>query len=256
MNFKVMTLFPEVIESSTNHSILKKAKENNKISIEVFNIRDFSNNKHKKVDDYPFGGGSGMIMSYQPIYDCYVNILSNINSLETTRTIYLSPSGIPFNQSKAHELKKFDNIILLCGHYEGVDQRVIEKIVDEEISIGDYILTGGEIPAVVLIESVSRLVEGVLSSAESYENESFTHNLLEYPQYTRPSKINDIEVPSVLLSGNHKDIYNWRLEKSIQKTLTKRPDLLKKINVSDFSKKDIEIIKKVLKKMDINDIII
>lgn len=256
MNFFVMTLFPEIIENAIDHSIIKRARQNNIISVNSYNIRDFSTNKHKKVDDYPFGGGAGMVMAYQPIVDCYNEVIKNVSDREKTRTIYLSPSGNLFNQEKAKELKNYDNLIFLCGHYEGVDQRAIDTIVDEEISIGDYVLTGGEIPAIVLIETISRLLDGVLSNSDSYENESFSNNLLEHPQYTRPSKIDDLDVPAVLLNGNHKEIENWRLEESVKKTIKIRPDLLKKINFDVFDKKQKEIIKKILQNSGINDIII
>lgn len=241
MNYHVMTLFPELIEAATDFSIIKRAKENNKISIKAYNIRDYSSNKHKKVDDYPFGGGSGMVMSPQPIVDCHRAIIRSLGG--KVKTIYLSPKGKTFDQKKAEELVSFEHLILLCGHYEGVDQRALDMIVDEEISIGDYVLTGGEIPAVVLIEATARLVEDVLPKAESHQEESFSTNLLEYPQYTRPREFEGNEVPSVLLSGNHKEIEDWRFEKSLRLTLERRKDLLEK---KIFDKNQMKIYNKVL----------
>ncbi len=226
MKYHVMTLFPEMIEAATNHSIIKRAKEAGVISIDAYNIRDFAENKHKKVDDYPFGGGSGMVMSPQPIVDCHKKIAENLSG--KIRTIYLSPKGRVLTQQIAKEMTEYDHLILLCGHYEGVDQRAIDLVVDEEISIGDYVLTGGEIPAIVLIETTARLVENVLPKEESYIDESFSDNLLEYPQYTRPREYAGLEVPEILLSGDHKKIEQWRREQSRQITKQRRPDLLEK----------------------------
>lgn len=219
MKFDVLTLFPEMFEA-VKQSILKRAEENNFIQINTINIRDFSKDKHKKVDDTPYGGGAGMIMKPDVVYDAY----SSIPKREDSKVIYLSPQGKKLNQSKVIELSKEKHLILLCGHYEGIDQRVIDEIVDEEISIGDYVLTGGELPAMVLIDSVSRYVDGVISK-ESTSEESFSNGLLEYPQYTRPEIFNGIKVPEVLLSGHHANIEKWRKEKSIQITKKKRPDL-------------------------------
>ena len=196
-----------------------------------------------------------MVMSYQPIISCYKQIKDKIQPTDKTLTVYLSPGGNLFNQEKAHELKTYDNLIFLCGHYEGVDQRALDSIIDEEISIGDYVLTGGEIPAIVLIETISRLLDGVLSNADSYKNESFSDNLLEYPQYTRPANIDNLNVPEVLLNGNHKEIYLWRLEQSIIKTLKVRPELINSIDILQLEKEKREIIKKILQKNDIDDII-
>lgn len=226
MKFHVMTLFPEMIEAYVGKSILKRAREKGLIEVTCYNIRDFSENKHKKTDDYPFGGGAGMVMSVQPVYSCFKHILNHIPEGENHRTLYLSPGGETHTQKKAMELVNFEHLILLCGHYEGVDQRAIELIGAEEISIGDYVLTGGELGAMVLIDSISRMVEGVLSSSESYEQESFYHSLLEYPQYTRPREYEGLEVPEVLLSGDHKKIEEWRRQKSLYKTWKNRPDLL------------------------------
>ena len=220
MQFDCLTLFPEMFDA-LNQSIIGKAKEKNLIKINLINIRDFSKDKHKKVDDTPYGGGAGMVMKADVVYDAYKSVKD-----ENAKVIYMSPQGKTLNQAKVEELAKQEHLIILCGHYEGIDQRVIDKIVDEEISIGDYVLTGGEIPAMVLIDAVSRYKEGVLSK-ESIEEESFSNGLLEYPQYTRPEVFEDIKVPEVLLSGNHQNIDKWRKEKSIEITRIKRPDLLK-----------------------------
>ncbi len=224
MNFYVMTLFPEMIEENCNHSILKRAIDQNLISVTPINIRDFSTNKHKKVDDYTYGGGAGMLMEPEPVYLCYENIIQSMK--KKPKVIFMSPQGTTLNQKKVKELAKEDDLILLCGHYEGIDQRVLDQIVDEEISIGDYVLTGGELSAMVVIDSVSRYAEGVLSNSDSTVDESFSNGLLEYPQYTRPSNWRGIEVPEVLLSGNHKKIEQWRAEQSLINTKNKRPDLL------------------------------
>lgn len=240
MKFHVMTLFPEVITSYTGESILKRAQEKQSIEVICYNIRDYSLDKHKKVDDYPFGGGEGMVMSVQPIYDCYRAIVSNIPDGETYHTIYLSPRGKTFHQKKAQEMLQWDHLILLCGHYEGIDERAIDFLKAEEISIGDYILTGGELPAMVLIDTVSRMIDGVLSSKDSYEKESFYGSLLEHPQYTRPREFLGEEVPEVLLSGNHQKIEQWRREQSLKKTCEVRPDLLEKAELSQKEKDLIE----------------
>ncbi len=242
INYHIMTLFPEVIEAATNYSIVKRAKEAGLIRVQTHNIRDFSENKHKKVDDYPFGGGAGMVMTAQPIISCHNHIKTCCT--DSTRTIYLSPKGRTFTQAVAQELLQYDHLILLCGHYEGIDQRALDRIVDEEISVGDYILTGGEIPALLIIEATSRLIEGVLSTPESHIKESFSDNLLEYPQYTRPQHVDEAGVPEVLLSGNHAAIEAWRFEQSIKITLDRRPELL---DTSNFTKKQMEIYMKVLR---------
>ena len=219
MKFSVLTLFPEMFDL-VKTSILGRAIEKNLIEIETINIRDFSKDKHKKVDDTPYGGGAGMVIRPDVVYDAYKSIKQ-----KNAKVIYLSPQGNVLNQKKVEALSKEEHIILLCGHYEGIDQRVIEEIVDEEISIGDYVLTGGEIPAMVVIDSVSRYVEGVLKE-ESIEEESFSNGLLEYPQYTRPEEFMGRKVPEVLMSGHHENIRNWREEQSIQITKQKRPDIL------------------------------
>lgn len=246
MNIKVMTLFPEMFSGPLNNSIIQRARDNKLIHMEFINIRDYADNKHKKVDDYPYGGGPGMVMTPQPIFDCYNNIINtmNIENNEKPRVIYLSPKGKTFNQNMAVELSKEKNIIMICGHYEGIDQRVIDEIVTDEISIGDYVLTGGEIPAMVIIDSVSRLIPGVLSQNQSFEEESFYSGLLEYPQYTRPREFRGLNVPSVLTSGDHKKIENWRREQSLKITFERRSDLLDNI---EYSKKDKEFLKKIRK---------
>ena len=220
MKFDVLTLFPEMFEI-LNQSIIGKAIEKDLIDINLINIRDFSKDKHKKVDDTPYGGGAGMVMKPDVVYDAYQSIKDR-----NAKVIYMSPQGKPLNQDKVEELSKENHLIILCGHYEGIDQRVLDKIVDEEISIGDYVLTGGEIPAMVLIDSVSRYVEGVLKE-DSIKEESFSNGLLEYPQYTRPEVFEGMKVPEVLLSGHHENIEKWRKEKSLEITKKKRPDILK-----------------------------
>ena len=224
MKFDVLTLFPEMFEP-LNSSIIGRAKEKNLIEINLINIRDFSKDKHKKVDDTPYGGGAGMVMMPDVVYDAYKSIKD-----ESAKVIYMSPQGKKLTQKKVEELAKNKHLIILCGHYEGIDQRVIDKIVDEEISIGDYVLTGGELPAMVLIDSVSRYSEGVITK-ESTNEESFTNGLLEYPQYTRPEVFEGEKVPEVLLSGHHANIEKWRKEKSLEITAKKRPDLLNKNEV-------------------------
>ena len=220
MRFDVLTLFPEMF-NSLEESIIGRAKEKGLIEINLINIRDFSKDKHKKVDDTPYGGGAGMVIKPDVVYDAYFSI-ENKNA----KVIYLSPQGNVLTQSKVKELSKEQHLILLCGHYEGIDQRVLDEIVDEEISIGDYVLTGGELPAMVLIDSVSRYVGGVLNE-ESTKEESFSNKLLEYPQYTRPEEFRGRKVPEVLISGHHENIKKWREEKSLEVTKLKRPDLLR-----------------------------
>ena len=220
MKFDVLTLFPEMFEP-IKHSIINRAVEKNVIDINLINIRDFSKDKHNHVDDTPYGGGAGMVMQADVVYDAY----NSIEGKENAKLIYLTPKGQTLNQSKVRELSKEDHLILLCGHYEGIDQRVLDEIVDEEISVGDYVLTGGELPAMVVVDSVSRYVNGVLSEGSTNE-ESFSNNLLEYPQYTRPENFNGKTVPEVLTSGNHQEIAKWRYEQSLITTYKKRPDLL------------------------------
>lgn len=229
MRFHIMTLFPEIFNSYMDESIMKRAVEKGIIEVHIYNIRDFSDNKHKKVDDYPFGGGAGMVMTPQPIYDTYKHIITTHN-INNPSVIYLTPKGKVYNQSIAKQMSVKEDIILLCGHYEGIDERIIDLIVTDEISIGDYVLTGGELPALIMIDSISRLIPGVLNQEESFEEESFKDNLLEYPHYTRPRDFEGLKVPEVLLSGNHKKIDEWRREESIRITKERRFDLYKKSN--------------------------
>lgn len=226
MKFNVMTLFPEIIEGAVNHSILRRGIDKGLIDINCINIRDFSNNKHKKVDDYPYGGGNGMVMSCQPIYDAFESIKNKIS--KDTPIIYMSPRGRKFNQEIAKELSKEKEIVLLCGHYEGVDERIIELICDDTISIGDFVLTGGELPAIMVIDAVSRLIPEVLNNSQSFVDESFENNLLEYPQYTRPENFRGMKVPEVLLSGHHGNIEKFRKNMSEEITKKYRPDLWEK----------------------------
>ena len=231
MKFDIMTLFPELVDYVLGESIIGRAQKSGAISVSTHNIRDYSEDKHRRVDDTPYGGGKGMLMMAPPIYNCYSDILEKNKELGeniSRRVVYMSPQGKILNHEKAFELSKYDNIIILCGHYEGVDYRVIDEIVDEEISIGDYVLTGGEIPACILVDSVARLVDGVLADKECFEKESISGGLLEYPQYTRPFEYHGMKVPDVLLSGHHENIEKWRAEKSLELTCEKRPDLLKK----------------------------
>ena len=222
MKFTTLTLFPEFIESIKGYSIIRRAIENGLISVESINIRDFAINKHGQVDDYPYGGGQGMVMMVEPVYKAIESVKD-----ENSYVVFLSPQGKVLNQELIKDLSKKEHIVLLCGHYEGIDERIIENYIDEEISIGDYVLTGGEIPAMVLIDSVSRMIDGVLASSEAYEDESHMDGLLEYPQYTRPQEFMGLKVPDVLLSGNHQEIEKYRREMSILQTKKKRPDLFK-----------------------------
>ena len=225
MIFNVMTLFPEMIEDAMNTSIMKRAMEGGYIELKTFNIRDYTLDKHNKVDDYPYGGGAGMLMQAQPVYDCYKAI--TVNKDKKPRVIFVTPQAKVFDQAKAQELAKEDELIFLCGHYEGIDERVLEEIVTDNISIGDYVLTGGELPALVMMDAISRLVPGVLNNEDSSVTESFDDGLLEYPQYTRPEVWNDKKVPDVLLSGHHKNIEKWRYEQSVLRTKERREDLYK-----------------------------
>lgn len=244
MRFHVLTLFPEMILQGLHTSILGRACEQGLISIEAVNIRDYTKNKHKKVDDYPYGGGAGMLMQAQPVYDAYKAVgeriaglnkekeweheLAEANNLGKPRVIYLTPQGSVFNQHMAEELAKEEDLIFLCGHYEGIDERVLEEIVTDYVSIGDYVLTGGELPAMVMIDAISRLVPEVLNNDVSAEFESFHEDLLEYPQYSRPEEWQGKKVPEVLLSGHHANIDKWRREQSIKRTKERRPDLYEK----------------------------
>ena len=229
--FDIMTLFPDSMQAVLGESILGRAQKSGAITVRTHNIRDYSEDKHRRVDDTPYGGGKGMLMMAPPIYNCYSAILRQQAEEQYVpsrrRVIYLSPTGRVLNQRIASELAStYDNLILLCGHYEGVDRRIVDEIVDEEISIGDFVLTGGEIPACILVDSVARLIEGVLSDAECYEKESISSGLLEYPQYTRPYEFHGVKVPDVLISGHHANIDRWRDEQALELTKKLRPDLL------------------------------
>ena len=226
MKFDVMTLFPDMVRGVLSESIIGRAQSGGLIEIACHNIRDFSKDKHRKTDDTPYGGGVGMVMTCQPIYDCYENIAKDIPEENKRRVIYMSPKGAIFSHDKARELSQYDNLIFLCGHYEGVDQRVLDERVDEEISIGDYVVTGGEIPACIVIDAVSRLLDGVLASSECYEGESVASGILEYPQYTKPREFRGRAVPEILLSGDHAKIDRWRLEEAVKITKERRPEML------------------------------
>lgn len=243
MRFDILTLFPHIFETVLNESIIGKAIQNNIIEINPLNIRDFSEDKHRRVDDYPYGGGGGMIMSPQPIYNAYCHIVKNL--AHKPRVIYMSPQGKVLDQKLVKDLSNEKHLILLCGHYEGVDERIIEEIVDEEVSIGDYVLTGGELPAMVLIDAVSRLLDGVLSNEDSYKDESHYDGSLEYPQYTRPFEFNNKKVPEILISGHHANIKKWRRMESLKRTYLKRRDLFDKLKLD---KEDRFLMGKILSK--------
>ena len=231
MRFDILTLFPDLVTYVLGESIIGRAQKSGAISVHAHNIRDYSEDKNRRVDDTPYGGGKGMLMAAPPIDRCYRAVCDQIrgeNPNGKQRFVYMSPRGSVLTQQKAQELSQYDHLIVLCGHYEGIDQRIIDEIVDEEISIGDYVLTGGEIPACILIDCVARLVPGVLSDAACYENESFSDGLLEYPQYTRPYEFHGMKVPDVLLSGHHANIDAWRRMKAEEITRQNRPDLWKK----------------------------
>ncbi|MBQ1503637.1 MAG: tRNA (guanosine(37)-N1)-methyltransferase TrmD [Clostridia bacterium] len=228
MRIDVMTLFPEFVDCVLSESIIGRARKSGALDVRTHNIRDYSEDKNRRVDDTPYGGGKGMLMAAPPIYNCYSAIVEEPESLprEMIRTVYMTPRGKLLRQEDAKRLSGYGQIIILCGHYEGIDQRIIDEIIDEEISIGDYVLTGGEIPACILADAVGRLCPGVLSDPECFEAESLTDGLLKYPQYTRPPVFHGMEVPEVLLSGHHKNIDDWRHEKSVEITKERRPDLL------------------------------
>ena len=237
MKFDVLTLFPEMFEP-LNTSIIGRAVKEKLIEINLTNIRDFSKDKHKKVDDTPYGGGAGMVMKPDVVYEAYKSVKD-----ENAKVIYMSPQGKVLNQNKVIELSKEKHLIILCGHYEGIDQRVIDKIVDEEISIGNYVLTGGELPAMVLIDSVSRYIDGVLNEGSTIE-ESFSQGILEYPQYTRPEIFEEIKVPEILQSGHHENINKWRKKQALKNTYYKRPELLENVDLSEEDKKYLEELSK------------
>ncbi len=240
MNFHILTLFPEMVLNGLNTSILGRAVKEGHITINATNIRDFAGNKHNHVDDYPYGGGAGMVIQPEPVFKAYEAACKSMTG--KPRVIYLTPQGKVFNQSMAEEFAKEEHLIFLCGHYEGIDERVLEEIVTDQVSIGDYVLTGGELPAMVMIDAISRKVPGVLSNELSSEIETFYDNLLEYPQYTRPEEWHDKKVPEVLLSGHHGNIEKWRREKSLERTLEHRPELL---NDANLSNKDVEYLEKI-----------
>lgn len=233
MNFHVLTLFPEMIMDGLNTSILGRALEKRIISLEAVQIRDYTLDKHNKVDDYTYGGGAGMLMQAQPVYDACLAVQKKISDAgrQKARVVFVTPGGYTFNQQMAMDFSKEEDLIFLCGHYEGIDERVLEEVVTDYVSIGDYVLTGGELPAMVMIDCISRLVPGVLSNTESSMIESFSNGLLEYPQYSRPETWHDKKVPEILLSGHHLNVEKWRLEQSLEKTKRIRPDLYEKYMV-------------------------
>ena len=240
MHFHILTLFPEMVLNGLGESIIGRAQGQNIIGVEAINIRDYSKDKHRHVDDYPYGGGAGMVMQAAPICDAYEDLCSKLG--KRPKVLYMTPQGKLFNQTLAKEYAKEDDLVLLCGHYEGVDERALEKLQVESVSIGDYVLTGGELPAMVVIDAVSRMVPGVLTNDESADFESFEDNLLEYPQYTRPENYEGMVVPEVLLSGHHANILKWQRERSIERTLERRPDLLEHANLD---KKDLKYLNSI-----------
>lgn len=237
MRIDIMTLFPELVDTVLSESIIGRARKSGILQISAVNIRDYSEDKHRRVDDTPYGGGKGMLMAAPPIYNCYTELTKDSPKDEKKRVLYMSPRGRVFDQKAAKELASYDRLIILCGHYEGVDQRIIDEIVDEEVSIGDFVLTGGEIPACIVTDAVGRLVQGVLTDEECFEKESFENGLLECPQYTRPAVFLGREVPEVLLSGHHANIEKWRLDEAKKITKTNRPDLWEKIPPEEPKKK-------------------
>lgn len=240
MRIDIMTLFPEMCEAVLSESIIGRARERGFVDIHCVNIRDFTADKHNRVDDAPYGGGMGMLMQAQPIYDCYQSLCENAE--ERPHLVYMSPQGQTLTQEKVKSLAQMPHLVLLCGHYEGVDERILDEIVDEEISIGDYVLTGGELPAMVLADAVCRMLDGVLPNDEAKSLESHYNGLLEYPQYTRPPVWHGVSVPDVLLSGHHENIEKWRHEQSLLRTFLRRPDLLE---TAELSEKDRKFLKKV-----------
>ena len=245
MQFYIMTLFPEMVMQGLSTSIIGRAVNKGLLSIEAVNIRDYAFNKHSSVDDYPYGGGAGMLMQAEPVYQCYRALEEKRN--KKPRVVYLSPQGKTFNQTMAEEFAQEEELVFLCGHYEGIDERVLEEIVTDYVSIGDYVLTGGELPAMIMVDAISRLVPGVLHNDVSAEFESFQDNLLEYPQYSRPEMWHDKKVPEVLMSGHHANIEKWRREQSVIRTARNRPDLLEK---AELTEKEREIAEKILANCD------
>ena len=252
MQFYIMTLFPDMVMDGLNTSIIGRAMDKGLLDIEAVNIRDYAFNKHNSVDDYPYGGGAGMLMQAEPVYQCYEAVkkkieakalLSNPGTRKSPRVIYLSPQGKTFNQTMAEEFAQEEDLVFLCGHYEGIDERVLNEVVTDYVSIGDYVLTGGELPAMIMIDAISRLVPGVLHNDVSAEFESFQDNLLEYPQYSRPEIWHDKQVPSILLSGHHANIEKWRREQSVIRTAKNRPDLIEK---AELTKEEQKLAKEIM----------
>ena len=244
MRIDILTLFPEMCESVLSESIIGRARQDGLVEINCIQIRDYTKDKHRRVDDAPYGGGMGMVMQPQPIYDCYEDLCSRTGT--RPHLIFMSPQGKTLTQKRVRELSEMDNIAILCGHYEGVDERVIEEIVDEEISVGDYVLTGGELPALILADSISRMLDGVLANEEAFTDESHYNSLLEHPQYTRPYEWQGRKVPDILLTGHHGNIEKYRREKSLERTYLRRPDMLSK---AELSKKDIEYLREFKKSL-------
>lgn len=242
MRIDILTLFVEMCERVLDESIIGRARKNGYIDVRCHNIRDYTEDKHRRVDDYSYGHGKGMVMQPDPIFKCHRAVCEQLG--EKPHTIYMSPQGTVLTQKRAEELSKLPNIIVLCGHYEGVDERVLEEIVDEEISIGDYVLTGGELPALVMVDAIARMCDGVLAASECYEEESHYNGLLEYPQYTHPQEWHGKEVPPVLLSGNHKEIREWRQIKRLERTKQKRPDMMERYQLTKEDQKLLESLKK------------
>lgn len=244
MDFYILTLFPEMVEQGLHTSIIGRAAENGLLRIKAVNIRDYTLDKHKKTDDYPYGGGAGMVMSAQPVYDAWKAVTGKIG--HRVRTVYATPQGEVFRQEHAKEFaREEDAVIFLCGHYEGVDERVLEEIVTDYISIGDYVLTGGELPVMVMIDAIARMVPGVLTNEDSGQTESLENGLLEYPQYTRPAEWNGKQVPEILLSGHHANVEKWRREQSLIRTLKRRPDLLETAELSDADRKVLSLAREI-----------
>lgn len=241
MHIDVLTLFPEIVDGAFNSSILKRAHEKEQFDYNLINFRDFSKNKHKKVDDYPYGGGAGMVLTAQPIFDAVAFAKSQTSS--TPRVILMCPQGERYTQKKAEELAEEEHLIIICGHYEGYDERIREALVTDEISIGDYVLTSGEIGALVIVDSVVRLLPNVLGNVESAKKDSFSTGLLEHPHYTRPAEYNGMKVPDVLLQGNHAEIDLWRMKQSLKRTYERRPDLINEIDLTDEERRILEEIK-------------
>ena len=235
MKIDILTLFPDMCEAFLSESIIGRARAADCVSIACHNIRDYTEDKHNRVDDYPYGGGTGMVMQAQPIYDCYNAVLGDAPA-DSCHVIYMSPQGRTLDQQRVRELSEMDHVIILCGHYEGVDERVLDEIVDEQISIGDYVLTGGEMPACILTDSICRMLPGVLANEDAYSQESHYGHLLEYPQYTRPAEWNGRRVPDILLSGDHAKVDRWKLEQAVKRTAERRPDMLENAELSDEEK--------------------